>query len=697
MTLEGQKIYDDTFDIMLDVSPIRALWYVRQLRYPESKLIKYERLINYFQKTKSEDWLPLTCFVPILFKKDRMSLAFLPESKMYDEGKAKEIIFSYIMEQNVKKLFIPPEDILFKVGNSLYNNNGKPERDYIRCEKQKCGFLYQYFLAQPLSPREVWLPDKRTKRVNLFWQIIGKQIVKCIPEYPPSDPDILWGRIAHLLTKGVIRFDISGFGFQFPRALLRITAEVICELYPCDQLDYFTQEFTDILSDVTVEKNYELLRPHRGIGLGYFEYLKTITMAALLSKHRPISLYGDQGILPVTGFDGIIDLLYYDFHLKDDKVEVQSYDIDYRMKWAGHGMMSDAYRLVKVHTNPLLGALFGRVHWERKRALYGFYQENPSFYKLNYKKIRRFYTMVFGEEFPEESYHFLDGGINPFSGIKLGEDKCFILTKYEAPFTETLFDVMYVTPFLKKEAKKYPHGIAKGFQREREKAYRNFTPIPSSVFFYTRPRLEYMKRYTPRDNVIPDWADLLFLSYYGMTAGNFFYGFPQEKLLSIASKYTLADNPLEAASRGGYKILDPVHETYHPLGKWWEQALQFLQTVDMRKIPYLPRVDIGLAPPYFSEDKLYFNTNLISYEAKTSRPGKRKFEDITPQQSEEYLSILNKVMTKRIHGGILNHLSDVLPIFEEVRELDQSEGYHYDYEGIIEDYSLEDIEPYNDL
>jgi len=608
LTLKGQKLYNEAFDTSLEIEDPR--WYLNSICENDMEREANSRLDIYFSKREPSEWLPLTAFPSILFKKERMNLAFEKLNDI-DLKKGRELFFKYIISLDLKELFIPPADILYKVGNQLYNDDGIVRQDWEKPSTFNSGFKYQYFLAQPLSPREVWLPDKNTKHNNLFWMTIGRQFLKKSPVYPSPDPVEVWNRIKSRLTSHILRFDISGFGFQYPRELLSCMASVIQELYPCDQMDTMASEFYTILDNVKVEKGLEVLFPPRGIGLGYYEDLKTLCMLAILDEYDPISVYGDQGLVPYHN-DVIASLCNYNFILDyRSKIEFQSND-DGRLKWAGSQMSSTQIRRAKDLTQPLLGNFFSQFHWERKANLHSFFEDNKIFYRYKYKIFKKGYEMFFGNEFYSDdlSLSFVEGGINPYASILVGESKSFIISRYLRPYEDTLFEAPHVSPFHIKKKKSYPITVSRQFQKERVLAYKKFKPINSDVFFYSEPRIIYNRQYIPHDRLIPDWADLLFVFQYGLTVGNFTYGLDINNIKDIAYHYYLSKDPLRAAARGGYKILDPIYSRARPLGSEWCLALDLLKDSDHRKLPFLPRVDIGVPPPEFGTDKMYFNDNL---------------------------------------------------------------------------------------
>jgi len=599
LTLEGQKIYSEVYDTVLDVSYSTARWHLNYLCSDENRRNINSRLVSYFSSNAPEEWLPDSCFPPILFEKKRMYLAFEDKSEI-DIKELRDILFKYIMELNVEELFIPPYDILFKMGNHLYNDNGVVKKDYEKSLKWNSGFLYQYFLAQPLRPREVWLPGKGVKNNNLFWMTICRQFLKKSKVYPSPDPIEVWKKIKDRLEIGIFRFDISGFGFQYDRSILSCMVSVIQELYPCQQMDDLASEFYTIMDSVTVDVGMRRLHPPRGIGLGYYEDLKTLAMLAILDRYDPISVYGDQGILPPTGFEAILELQKYNFlFIGTDKVECQSHE-DVSLKWAGCRMTKTTINRTKDFLQPLLGAFFSRFHWERKTGLESFYYNQKDFYLYHYKSIKKAYYHFFGNEFfhGDLDLNFIDGGIDPISPIIIGGSKVFILQEYKRPYEEDFFEKPMVSPFYRKRGNIYPYKVSKNFQEKREEVYKKTPSKESDIYFYSNPRLSYNSRYQPQERIIPDWADLLYVLIYGSSTGNFTYGLDREKLLDIALAHSLSSDPLKAAARGGYQILDKVYSRFRPLSSEWVEAIDLIQKSSYRNLPFFKK-DRLISSKYF--------------------------------------------------------------------------------------------------
>jgi hypothetical protein len=692
LTLEGQKLYSEFFDSMLEVGYDMSASYVNRMGgYPD----KVWRLLSYFKNTSPTDWLPLRCFPSIIFEKRRMDLAFLPLEENYDLKEVRETFFNYIYELKVDKLFIPPPDILYKVGNQLYNDSGVVRKDYERpSQSVRCGFKYQYFLAQPLSPREIWLPDKFTKNNNLFFMTVCRQLLKQEDAYPSPNVEETWEKVKGKLLN-VIRFDISGFGFQYPRVFLKLMTSVIEELYPCSELSEQANDLYSILDSVKVEHGMEIVFPPRGIGLGYYEDLKTLCMLALVKEFDPLSIYGDQGLFGgLSAYSAIPKLVQHDFVIKMDKVEFSSH-LDGMVKWAGHSFTNNELIKVKTLSNAFIGSFFGETHWERKLNLISFYNENKTTYKFWLKRIYKLYNLIFGYEFFEGDVrgHFLEGGLNPNASLSSGETKVHLISEKMRPYSDNFFEAPYVTPFKKRSKKSYPRGVNKHFQEERQLGYLRVKPIDTFVRTYFNPRLEYNSEYKPSSRLIPDWADYLYLTNHGVSTGNFTFGLDTTKLSIIAQNYTFGQDPLRAAARGGYKILDIAHSSYYPLGREWSLVIEFLETLQKRDLTYVNRCDLPQTL-FLSEDPLYYNSDLYSFLIQKSQSLKRPRSVLSTEYvpDDRVLKLLRENTSELLGRGIIDTLTSAVSVADFALEtITPMEDVIDDYENFennfIDDYS----------
>jgi len=271
--------------------------------YPEEYDIQYSELqisvIRCLYYLDPELWIPVTVFPRLSFEAEsKMDLAFIPLSLTDDDlSKFRRIVINFIRSLDLRSIYIPTPELILKVTSARYNDGGTVRRDYeLPHSPLNSGFLYQKFNPKPLQPREVWLPDKATKINNQFWMMIGRQILKSVPYYPDDDPEVTHEAIKSKLVWAFGYFDLPGYGFQYPREYLVIISEVIARFFSNPDIFEFATIFKKICSSVRVQLPDGTFKfPPRGIGLGYYEDLKTIGIMALLHYKgiEPISVYGD--------------------------------------------------------------------------------------------------------------------------------------------------------------------------------------------------------------------------------------------------------------------------------------------------------------------------------------------------------------------------------------------------------------------
>jgi hypothetical protein len=664
LDLNGQKFYNDSYDNVMDIGVDK--WYYYTAKWDP----KYTRLEEYFRNIDMSLWLPMNAFPLIQFKKDRMYLSELPKPE-FDEKELYEKLFSFLTRIELTELFIPPPDILFKIGNQLYNDNGVPTKDYNRATKYDSNFLYQEFMAQPLQPRQVWLPGKKIKHNNIFWMIVGRQFLSRLPAYPSTDPEKLFERFKGKWLD-VSRFDISGFGFQFPREYLIILTRVIRELYPCTPLEMMGEELENLFNKVSVDMpNGEVKHPPRGTGLGYYEDLKTLVMMALLDQYQPISVYGDQGIMDTTmGLMAMFELQRWGFVFKDDDKFItysSTGTSPYQIKWAGYQIDANSIRKSKDIINPLIGALFLEQHWERKNSLMSFAKENKDIYAKYEKRIIRAYELYHGSEFyrGELTNSFEDGvGISLKAKPTFGFKKDYKMKDFRVPYSDTFFEVPFATPFKRRNAKIWPKGIGKEFSIQRQRIFKSSPFIDSSVYYYSNPRIEYNNVYRADTRMLPEWAEFLYIFMHNSSSGSFTHNLTPEKLDNAIQNYQHSPDPIRALKQGGYRILDFYHRKSIPSEEWL-RIVERLKTVERRQLDYIQRADIPTSiqwaedPMYYTED-LYRPFKKAKITSKTNQP--------VSHDRKAVANLLKSKLAKNVGTGVIQSLPDLLNFQEECED-----------------------------
>jgi len=503
-------------------------------------------------------WIPMSAFPLIGYRKEsKMSYC----SEPFDDSKVesfKKLVYKYLQRREIKSLFVPPPGVTIKTGYTKFNDGGVVRRDneppQLSLESK---FLYQEFMTKPLTPREVWLPGKSIKINNSFWMIIGRQILSRDPAYPSIDPEVTWSRLKDDLAN-VMRFDVSAFGLQYPRQYLEIVAQAITDLYPAPEIQEQNRILKLILKDVQVQMpDGTFVYPERGIGLGYYEDLKTIGVAAILQQYNPISLYGDQGILrPGTALDAVARLRSYGFCIKDAKVETMQSVI----RWSGWTMTKNSLYKPASFWDGYFGAFSAQSHWERKAAFRALYSPDNG-YKYVEDFIAYHYERSFGYEFQKgESYmHFDNGGLRgdvPYLG---GISKFWKVCKMNTPSETYDGNIFHDTPFFTEINMKK----AKDFQKLRKAVFRNTTPFPMEYVEYVYPRIILNKkknsRLTQYGAVVPVWADLNLIAQYGATSGSATSGIVGDEMILAVENQRFASDPFRARATGGYSIATQYH------------------------------------------------------------------------------------------------------------------------------------------
>jgi hypothetical protein len=489
-------------------------------------------------------------------KPGKMHLAFLEVDKyLMRSDSFRHLVRRYLRSLDIKTLFIPPLDLCLKVGSSRYNDGGVVRKDYEKPQSSfESGFLYQSFNPKPLGTREVWLPDKSTKLNNNFWMIIGRQFLDKSTTYPKADPMETWESIRELLKEPFGSFDISGFGFQYIRQWLFIIADEITKLFPNPDIFEMKELFFKLMSKPKVQMpDGKFVYPPRGVGLGYYEDLKTIGVNAILQDFHPISVYGDQGILPRRYvIPAVSELRSYGFELPSSKVNFDQYEI----KWSGWTMTADHCTRSKLYFEPLVSIFFMRYHWERKQILASFNERFKDIYD-KWKLIIPFqYEIFFGYEFTkgDSLWNFRNSGVSGASPVQTGHLRSWACQRLKAPTDRIVDDFLYETPFFTQ----WKESDSKAFSIMRKNVYKTSIAANTAVFDYANPIIKLNRNRKPDlprlAGLVSDFTEHKLIVNYQMTTGKFLFGLSgngAKKALFLCCRHK---NPWEAYATGGYKV-----------------------------------------------------------------------------------------------------------------------------------------------
>jgi hypothetical protein len=689
--LEGQKIYDDVYEQFAEQPEKTSYDFFIMSKVTDQR---YFRLLDYFYNEDPEWILPLEVFPRIDFEKSKMHLSFTPlhlSEEIIKECHDK--VFAYVMKLNVRSLYMPRADVMQKYGNQRFNDGGVVRYDYEKPQHSfDSSFKYQRFLTKPLTPREVWLPGKAIKQNNAFMMTVHRQLLKSDPRYPSEDIKNDFEILREALGNEFLKFDISGFGFQYPRELLAVGNRVIQELYPCSVYDEQSAIFGKILDSVQVSyDDGSVVYPTRGIGLGYYEDLKTLIMLALLDKFDPVSVYGDQGLLPLTAVGFADELSRFSFIMNWEKVDFGA--SAGKTKWGGHSFTSSSVIKPRLYMESLLGAFFSRHHWERKSALLGFSIHYPDVYLRLQKRICNMYDVIWGYEFyPGDSFSpFMNGGLIK-APATTGYQRLWFLRGVMTPKNNMLFDTTYQTPFKRVSTSKVPYKESKAFSIKRKTMYKTSKVFDKSLYDYCNPELVYNKKTKPIPRSLPRWADFNLIAYHGISSGAITCGLRGEDVNNAINRQYLSMDPFRAASTGGYSITTRWRTSRPPDQEWLEIGAVLSQVDNIDSISVY-RADLPQNPALM-DDPMYFNDNLFTNLVKVVLKRKRtQLSDSLPELGLRVSDHVRQILPGLIKRSKVSHLNNLTSVVEKTLE---NYGTFNTLEGSDYGDIMDDVEYYGD-
>jgi hypothetical protein len=465
-----------------------------------------------------------------------------------------------------KDMWLPPLSSVWKTGTRKYNDGGVLRKDSEKPESSyDSQFLYCAYVTKHLTPRETWVPGKAIKHVNAWWFTFLDSFMSRIPYYAGGrDAEQVRSRMPRNIPT-CIRFDISGFGLQFRRSVLEAVITAFEEMYPHPLVREMAQRYRAIWANFDIQlPSGRHIQPPRGAGLGYFETAKTIAVCALIDAASPISVFGDQALLPRAGgsLQALKNLASEGFVFKDEtKIDETHPNAVY---WAGAGMSKGSHVEPRSVWTPISGALEREYHWERKNALNGI--EIPEEYKHIWNYLTFHYEYGFGFEFfKSESLQSIEtGGFSPLILPQEGWCRAFEACKLRTPAYRVDGSVVYCTPF----ANPIARGEAKRFSIKRKKVWRDSAntwkkSVPTWIHTYVYPRIEVTDRkkvaFEQNARAVPVWADLRMLLFDNLTTHKVVSGLKDQELALAPVRQHYARDPFHARASGGYRIVTPYY------------------------------------------------------------------------------------------------------------------------------------------
>jgi len=549
--LEYQEKYIETLDFVSESKRFKN----RQFLFNKVTDMRHLELLQILYNTDPEFYIPSTIFFRYEYEKEsKLEYSFM-EFSDHKLPLFRQKVKRYLRSLKKRDIFVPPPGSLPKAASSRYNDGGLVKYDYELPERSvSCGFKLQKFNPRPLQTREVWLPDKSTKISNSFWMMVGRQFLKRDSRYPSDDPEETWNLIKDKLVD-IGYFDVSAFGLQYPQQYLLVVAEEIANLYGNPDLDEQVTILARILSKVKLEvEDGKFVYPTRGIGLGYYEDLKTIGVIAIIDQFKPISVYGDQGLLSSSVLEQAVETLRaYGFIIKPNKVEHKQS----KVKWAGYEMTRTSLVRPKLYLESLIPIVEQEFHWERKNLLASYVEKFPQFSEKISRIFPKFYYILYGYElFPSDCMSSLDnGGVCPCFPYEDGYSKTYKVQRLKTPRVTINDNLVYETPFFTE----WKSADAKRHQIKRKDVYKESPMMDCSIFDYSNPRLVSNKTKKPKFTItqssVTEFYDLRLIAKYGITIGRVTYNLSGDELYQAFLSCAYASNPFEVYATGGYRVL----------------------------------------------------------------------------------------------------------------------------------------------
>lgn len=679
-------------------------------------------MVDFIWMLKSIDprlWVPLTTF-PLwdVVSEGKMHLAFVPEPSSEKAEEVRKLVHSFLRKYAPKETFIPSDLALKKVGVQKYNDGGLVKRDSERPEiSYSSGFLYQKFITKPLQTREVWLPGKAIKDNNAWWFVIIDGILRKVPYSALlKESIVIYNEIKSRLKSEHIMFDVSGYGIQFPRNFLSVALEEVADTYPELKMKAAYRIALEIFSKVEIQMDTGIFKyPPRGIGLGYYENLKTMIVMAIIDDCNPISVYGDQAILEYSDASKLAIKRLEDLGFLFTKPEKKLYTTS-RLKWSGQ-IMSKRHGFHEPRTvwTNIFGAFGKMFHWERKAALSGVTLDPE--YEHVLKRVTFQYEKTFGYEFfrGESQMHPDNGGILGSSPRQSGFQKTWKISKLSTPSTVYKDGLFYNIPY----SEKPELGAAKKFSKLRTTLYKKTKPFDLRIVDYVHPLIEMNNKRKPHLSAfarsMPLWAEIRNFVFNGTTTGKLASGLSPEDTLLAPLRQRYAPDVFRARATGGYRIITDYHGTrgadeefeYLALAINYAEEMGFETALRRDRIeklratnPYVLEEDEEIEVKRIldpdNEEMMEHFHNLLNYNEETVWPPQVDALELDVQdldEEQEVYEILSTAIDSPLNDVISDLIRDAIRIGPEDWETrTESEFSNDEPDQALAEFDLEEVE-----
>jgi hypothetical protein len=519
-----------------------------------------EQLLDHYEDNvgKFNDIPPVGCLPRIYFEKEsKMKWAFeeRPTQVMIDSFRGK--FQRFLAKYAPKEIFVCPSSATMKTGDQKFNDDGVIKLDHEVANNPDCGFLYQKFVTQPLQIRECWLPSKALKTNSTGWFEIVKPFFNNIPY-------ALYGKtseeIAEILQPSMGRklkgYDFFAYGLQYPREYLVVMGEEIAMLYPSVELTELTIIMTELLKAPSVTMpDGKVLYPPRGIGLGYYETLKTLGTMAILDEYCPVAVWGDEGLLPIKSFKAaMISCKTLGFFENTEKR--QTYNTENGLFWAGMFLSRNGtFSTCSEYWLGLNGSWGAQTHHERKSTFCMTPTRDTRTKMIFAYCLEKTYGFEFfrGECF---SNH-LNGGMMGESNAVLGHDRSANILALLHMKKEERENYLF---YYKISAPRVGENIKLSLQRR--KAWKQEPRFTVTEYLTLHPRTSITDSEIPRldslARTLPSRIQMRLLLWHRLYTERLTFGYTPEEMYNVFSKYSGYSDPLRASvSKVSYRYHIP--------------------------------------------------------------------------------------------------------------------------------------------
>jgi len=565
LTLNGQKIYAAAMEQVADRNKVPRLVTDEDMSLLE-KFIEILTVVDTQDTSSSlpgawrpELWIPVTAFPLWEERADKFKygLEDAPNDAAFEYFKTRfDTFFDKIAP---KELNVIPGGICASYSQRRYNDAGVSRRD---CEKPQTdfnsSFLLKEVMTKNLSPREIYLPGWSLKVVNNWWMRTVKLLTRNIPWWVMDLQgfEVVEKRARHnmKLSDILYYFDLPGFGLQYPRGHLKYMAKAIAKKYRHPVID----EMTDLLC--THLDRYEVqisdgtfIKPPRGIGLGYFENLKALGVAAVLDELGLESFFGDQGLIQRHPMR---NLNFAGFLTKPRRGGKADEMISPPLLWSGVTLEDPrGVREPRCVWTSLFGALNGEFHWERKQALaaIGLHPLLESQWKI----ISYTYERLFGYEFyaGDSMAHPSNLGVNQSAQPRVGILRDYRVRDLRDPGRKIVDTYVHDARW----QKPYSRSDAKRFSIRRKKVYKHCKPMDTTVYNYAFPLYKEHKSKKPEMDflakVTPSWMEERMIIHDRRFTGKIVSGLNYDEQIDAILRFRYSRDPFFTRATGGYEIL----------------------------------------------------------------------------------------------------------------------------------------------